>query len=103
MVMEIADLRTQLKKAQKKAVAESNAMELEQKLQTQQRENRKLENANKDLKQDVQELKTSCSNDVNLQCDDLQRQLQQSQEDADRLQRQLHEKDANHKTLQQEL
>lgn len=34
---------------------------------------------------------------------DLQRQLQQSQEDADRLQQQLHEKDANHKTLQQEL
>ncbi|KAI9541584.1 hypothetical protein NQZ68_028090 [Dissostichus eleginoides] len=103
LVMEITDLRTQLKKAQKKAVAERNAMELEQQLQTQQRENRKLENANKDLKQEVQELKTSCTDDVISQCDDLQRQLQQSQEDTDRLQWQLHETDANHKALQQEL
>ncbi|KAF3858610.1 hypothetical protein F7725_011811 [Dissostichus mawsoni] len=53
MVMEIADLRTQLKKAQKKAVAERNAMELEQQLQTQQRENRKHENANKELKEEL--------------------------------------------------
>ncbi|KAA8587481.1 hypothetical protein FQN60_016343, partial [Etheostoma spectabile] len=40
--------------------------------------------------------------EVNTQCDDLQRQLQQSQEDADRLQQQLHKKDANLKQLQQQ-
>ncbi|XP_074506447.1 uncharacterized protein LOC141776628 isoform X2 [Sebastes fasciatus] len=103
-VMEIADLRTQLKKAQKKAskAAEKNIDELEQQLQTQQRQNRKLENTNKDLKQEVKELKMCCT-DVNTECDDLQRQLQQSQEDADRLQQQLHDKDATLDRLQQEL
>ncbi|KAL7387049.1 hypothetical protein ABVT39_017528 [Epinephelus coioides] len=104
LIMEITDLRTQLKKAQKKAskAAEKNSIELEQQLQTQQKENRRLENTNKDLKEEIKELKMCCT-DVNTQCDDLQRQLQQSQEDADRLQQQLHDKDANLKQLQQEL
>ncbi|XP_049455460.1 putative leucine-rich repeat-containing protein DDB_G0290503 isoform X2 [Epinephelus fuscoguttatus] len=104
LIMEIADLRTQLKKAQKKAskAAEKNSIELEQQLQTQQKENRRLENTNKDLKEEIKELQMCCT-DVNTQCDDLQRQLQQSQEDADRLQQQLHDKDANLKQLQQEL
>ncbi|KAK5859627.1 hypothetical protein PBY51_021170 [Eleginops maclovinus] len=105
LVMEITDLRSQLKISQEKAskAAENNAIELKQQLQTQQRENRKLEVTNKDLMQEVQEMKTCCSNNVNTQCDDLQRQLQQSQEDADRLQQQLHEQDANLKQQQQDL
>ncbi|XP_051253744.1 myosin-2 heavy chain isoform X1 [Dicentrarchus labrax] len=103
-MMEIADLRAKLKAARKlgSKVATQNINELEQQTQTQQRENKKLENTNKDLKQEIKELKMCC-NDANTQCDDLQRQLQQSQEDADRLQQQLHEKDANLKQLQQEL
>nr|XP_033506680.1 restin homolog isoform X3 [Epinephelus lanceolatus] len=104
LIMEIADLRTQLKKAQKKAskAVDKNNIELEQQLQTQQKENRRLENTNKDLKEEIKELQMCCT-DVNTQCDDLQRHLQQSQEDADRLQQQLHDKDANLKQLQQEL
>ncbi|XP_049889558.1 nucleoprotein TPR isoform X2 [Epinephelus moara] len=103
LIMEIADLRTQLKKAQKKAskAADKNNIELEQQLQTQQKENRRLENTNKDLKEEIKELQMCCT-DVNTQCDDLQRQLQQSHEDADRLQQQLHDKDANLKQLQQQ-
>ena len=54
IVMEIADLRSQLKKAQKKAskAAEKNSnslSDLEQQLQTQQSENRELENTNKGM------------------------------------------------------
>ncbi|TDH06088.1 hypothetical protein EPR50_G00130100 [Perca flavescens] len=95
LIMEIADLRTQLKKAQKKASKPAeNSNELEQQLQTQQRVNKRLESANKDLKEEVKELKMRCTDDV-AYCADLQRQLQQSQEDADRLQQQLSEKDAN--------
>ncbi|KAM8727386.1 uncharacterized protein AB9X84_001117 [Acanthopagrus schlegelii] len=103
-IMEIADLRAKLKKAQKlsKKAANQNIDELEQQIQTQQRENRKLANTNRDLQQEVTELRTCCSN-VNSQCDDLETQLQQSQEDADRLQQKLHEKDANLKQLQQDL
>ncbi|XP_030259441.1 interaptin isoform X2 [Sparus aurata] len=103
-IMEIADLRTKLKKAQKLAnkAAKQNVDELEQQIQTQQRENKKLANTNKDLQQEVTELRTCCSN-VNSQCDDLETQLQQSQEDADRLQQKLHEKDAKLKQLQQDL
>lgn len=103
-IMEIADLRAKLKKAEKlgKRAAKQNINELEQQIQTQQRENRKLANTNKDLQQDVTELRVCCSN-VNSQCDDLEKQLKQSQEDADRLQQQLYEKDANLKQLQQDL
>ncbi|XP_068593922.1 uncharacterized protein acin1a [Cebidichthys violaceus] len=103
-IMEIAGLRTQLKKAQKQAsqAAENNIDELKR-LQTQERENKRLTKTNKDLKQEVKELKMCCADDVNTQCDDLQRQLQQSQEDADRLQQQLHKKEATVKQLQQEL
>ncbi|XP_040912034.1 putative leucine-rich repeat-containing protein DDB_G0290503 isoform X2 [Toxotes jaculatrix] len=104
LIMEIADLRTQLKKAQRQTskAAEKNINELEQQLQTQQRENRKLEHANRDLKQEVKELKTCCSED-SIHCEGLQRQLQQSQEDADRLQQQLQDRDTYIEQLQQEL
>ncbi|XP_039672110.1 protein lava lamp [Perca fluviatilis] len=103
LIMEIADLRTQLKKAQKKTSKPAeNSNELEQQLETQQRVNKRLESANKDLNEEVKELKMCCTDDV-THCADLQRQLQQSQEDADRLQQQLREKDANLKQLQQQL
>ncbi|XP_008284232.1 myosin heavy chain, fast skeletal muscle [Stegastes partitus] len=104
LITEIADLRGQLKKAKKKAseVSGKNINDLEQQLRTQQRENTKLERANKDLTQDIQQLRKCCS-DVKPLCDDLERQLQQSQEDADRLQKQLHDKDATLKQLDQEL
>ncbi|XP_071347705.1 putative leucine-rich repeat-containing protein DDB_G0290503 [Trachinotus anak] len=102
-IMEIADLRAQLKKAQKQAskADKKNINELEEQLQTQQRANRKLENTNRDLQQEVKELKKCCND--NTHCEDLQRQLQQSQEDADRLQQQLTEKEADFKQLQQDL
>ncbi|KAK2821959.1 hypothetical protein Q5P01_022024 [Channa striata] len=102
-IMEIADLRAQLKKAQKKAskAAEKNINELEQQLQTQQKEIRKLESTNKDFKQEVENLKICCSETTD--CGDVHRQLQQSQEDADRLQEQLQEKDTLLKQLQEEL
>ncbi|KAK9539375.1 hypothetical protein VZT92_004485 [Zoarces viviparus] len=105
LIIEIADLRTRLKKAQKQAsqAAEDNVDELKQLLQKQQRENKRLQQTNKDLKQEVKELKMCCADDVNTQCDDLQRQLQQSQEDAVRLQQQLHKKEATLKQLQQEI
>ncbi|XP_018533038.1 interaptin isoform X4 [Lates calcarifer] len=104
LIMEIADLRKQLKKAQRQSsrTTAKNINELEQQLETQQRENRKLENTNRDLRQEVEELKTCC-NDDRTHCEDLQRQLQQSQRDADRLQQQLQEKDAMLRQLQQDL
>ncbi|XP_042353496.1 putative leucine-rich repeat-containing protein DDB_G0290503, partial [Plectropomus leopardus] len=104
LIMEIADLRTQLKKALRKPPlpTENDRNELEQQLQTQQRENRKLDSINKDLRQEIKELQTCCTDD-DSQCDDLQRQLRQSQEDADRLQQQLLTKDADLKQLQQDL
>ncbi|KAK2895684.1 putative leucine-rich repeat-containing protein DDB_G0290503 isoform X2 [Channa argus] len=102
-IMEIADLRAQLKKAQKQAskAAGKNINELEQQLQTEQREIKKLVSRNKDLKQEVENLKTCCieTND----CGDVHRQLQQSQEDADRLQQQLQDKDTHLNQMQEEL
>ncbi|KAE8291330.1 E3 ubiquitin-protein ligase TRIM7 [Larimichthys crocea] len=94
MIMEIADLRTKLKKAQREAskAAKKNIDELEQQIQTQQAEIEQLEKTNKDLKQEVEELKT-CRNDVNAQCTDIQTKLEQSQEDANRIEQQLHEKE----------
>ncbi|XP_074544703.1 uncharacterized protein LOC141804259 [Halichoeres trimaculatus] len=102
-VMEITDLKAKLKQAQRQGskADKRKVNELEAKIQTQQKENRKLENTNKDLMQEVLELKKCCS--VDTKCDDLQRQLQQSQIDADRLQQQLTDKDANLKQLQEQL
>ncbi|GAA6222392.1 putative leucine-rich repeat-containing protein DDB_G0290503 isoform X1 [Lates japonicus] len=104
LIMEIADLRKQLKKAQRQSsrATAKNINELEQQLETQKRENRKLENTNRDLKQEVEELKMCC-NDDRTHCEDLQRQLIQSQKDADRLQQQLQEKDAMLRQLQQDV
>ncbi|KAF3698963.1 Zinc-binding protein A33 [Channa argus] len=58
-------------------------------------------NFNSNLKQEVENLKTCCieTND----CGDVHRQLQQSQEDADRLQQQLQDKDTHLNQMQEEL
>ncbi|KAI3375288.1 hypothetical protein L3Q82_021788 [Scortum barcoo] len=104
LVMEIADLRAQLKKAQKQATraAQQNVTELEQQLQTKEGENRKLEKTNKDLQQEVNDLNMCCTN-ANTLCEDLQHKLQQSQEDVDRLLQQLNEKEATLEQQQQKL
>ncbi|XP_047197992.1 interaptin isoform X3 [Hippoglossus stenolepis] len=103
LIMEIIDLREQLTKAQKQTsqAAGKNINELEQQLQTQQRENKKLENSNRDLKQMLKELKMCC-NDQNTLSEEQQRQLQVCQQDMDRLERQLQERDTSLKQLQQE-
>ncbi|XP_026230924.1 coiled-coil domain-containing protein 18 [Anabas testudineus] len=102
LIMEIVDLRSQLKKAEKKAPrnAERMIQELEEKVETQQREIKNLERTNTDLKQEVSELKMSCNE--NADCQDVQMQLQQSQEEVDRLQQQLQDKDAAFRQLQEE-
>uniref|UniRef100_A0A8D3D7T1 B30.2/SPRY domain-containing protein n=1 Tax=Scophthalmus maximus TaxID=52904 RepID=A0A8D3D7T1_SCOMX len=102
LIMEIADLRAQLKGTRASEAAVKNNIEMEQqRFQTQQRENRRLENSNRDLKQEVNELKTCCNND-NARCEDLQRQLRQNLEDAERLEQQLQEMGAELKQLQQD-
>ncbi|XP_044223830.1 putative leucine-rich repeat-containing protein DDB_G0290503 isoform X4 [Thunnus albacares] len=67
LMMEIAELRAQLKKAEKgpSKAAERNINELTQQLQTQQKENKKLQSTNEDLKQEAKELKM-CHNDATL-------------------------------------
>ncbi|XP_067461160.1 golgin subfamily A member 4 isoform X3 [Thunnus thynnus] len=104
LMMEIAELRAQLKKAEKgpSKAAERNINELTQQLQTQQKENKKLQSTNEDLKQEAKELKMCCNNAV-THCEDLQRELEQSQKDTDRLQLQLNDKDAELQQLQLEL
>ncbi|XP_029381144.1 E3 ubiquitin-protein ligase TRIM69 [Echeneis naucrates] len=103
-IMEIAELRAQLKTAQRETsqVAQQKIEELEDQLQSQQGIHKKLENANRELQQEVNDLK-KCCNDGNIHCEDLQKQLQQSQEDADRLQQLLNEKSASFKQLEKEL
>ncbi|XP_039999796.1 interaptin [Xiphias gladius] len=103
LIMEIADLTAQLKKTQRKAskATDKNINELEQQVQTQQRENRKLEHTNQDLKHEVKELK-ECCNDANTHCEDLRRQLQESQEDADRLHQQNNKLLDDYKNLEKE-
>ncbi|XP_035993904.1 E3 ubiquitin-protein ligase TRIM38 [Fundulus heteroclitus] len=100
LIMEISDLRAQLKKAKEQTSRGSrkSIAGLEQQLRTQEAANRKLESRNRDLKQRVEELEMRCN--ANTDCEDLGRQLEQSQEDADRLHRQLQEKDAALKKLQ---
>nr|XP_019956964.1 PREDICTED: putative leucine-rich repeat-containing protein DDB_G0290503 [Paralichthys olivaceus] len=103
LMMDIIDLREQLTKAQKKASKAAGKImnELEQQLQTHQKENRKLENSNRDLKQEVKELKMCCNNQNTL-CEDLQRQLQLSQEDVNLLEQQLQNRDSRLKQLRHE-
>ncbi|XP_014823321.1 PREDICTED: nucleoprotein TPR-like [Poecilia mexicana] len=100
LVMDIANLRAELKKAKEgtSITSKKKVAALEQQLRTQDKENRKLEIANRDLKQQTEELETCCK--ANTHCEDMQRQLQQSQEDADRLHQQLQEKDAALRKLQ---
>uniref|UniRef100_A0A3Q2QUU6 Centromere-associated protein E n=1 Tax=Fundulus heteroclitus TaxID=8078 RepID=A0A3Q2QUU6_FUNHE len=100
LIMEISDLRAQLKKAKEQTsrASKKSIAGLEQQLRTQEAANRKLESRNRDLKQRVEELEMRCN--ANTDCEDLRRQLEQSQEDADRLHRQLQEKDAALKKLQ---
>ncbi|XP_024129098.1 myosin-J heavy chain [Oryzias melastigma] len=101
LIMKITELRSQLKTAQEKGSKDSEKAieELEEKVKFHQKENGKLENAYKNLKQQMEELKECCT--VNTNCEDLQKQLQQSQEDADRLHQQLQEKDGALKRLQE--
>nr|XP_029136054.1 putative leucine-rich repeat-containing protein DDB_G0290503 isoform X1 [Labrus bergylta] len=104
-IMEIADLRADLKKAQKQAsiAAKKDINKLEQQIQKQQRENQKLESQNEDLQQEVKELKTCCSDSDTL-CDaGVQGKLEQCQQDADQLQQQQHENEARLNQLQQQL
>lgn len=100
--MNITDLRAALKKAKEAAstTVQSIGAGLEQQLKAQQKENTKLEGANRDLKQQIDELEVCCNS--NTHCEDLQRQLQQSQEDADRLHQQLQEKNAALRKLQRD-
>ncbi|XP_027877315.1 CAP-Gly domain-containing linker protein 1 [Xiphophorus couchianus] len=102
LVMDIANLKSELKKAKEETsiTSKKKVTALEQQLRTQDKENRKLESANRDLKQQMEELETCC--DSNTHCEDVQRQLQQSQEDADRLHQQLQEKDAALRKLQRD-
>ncbi|KAM6918257.1 uncharacterized protein FYW49_007875 [Xenentodon cancila] len=102
LTMAITDLRSQLKKANKEAsrISKKNIADLEQQLETQQSENRNLESTNKGLKQQVRELEICCTDKG--QCEDMQRKLQQSQEDADRFYQQLQDKDAALQQLQQD-
>ncbi|RVE61643.1 hypothetical protein OJAV_G00172540 [Oryzias javanicus] len=101
LIMKITELRSELKTAQEKGSKDSEKAieELEEKVKFHQKENGKLENAYKNLKQQMEELKECCT--INTNCEDLQKQLQQSQEDADRLHQQLQEKDGALKRLQQ--
>ncbi|PWA17566.1 hypothetical protein CCH79_00011423 [Gambusia affinis] len=102
LVMDIANLRAELKKAKEETsiTAKKKVAALEQQLRTQDKENRKLESNNRDLKQQMEELETCCN--ANTHCEDVQRQLQQSQEDADRLHQQLQEKDGALRKLQRD-
>ncbi|XP_043989240.1 nucleoprotein TPR [Gambusia affinis] len=102
LVMDIANLRAELKKAKEETsiTAKKKVAALEQQLRTQDKENRKLESNNRDLKQQMEELETCCN--ANTNCEDVQRQLQQSQEDADRLHQQLQEKDGALRKLQRD-
>ncbi|CAI5642113.1 unnamed protein product [Oreochromis niloticus] len=100
-VMEIADLRAKLKKAETQT-SDKKIKDMEKKLKTQETKNTKLEAANKDLKQEVTELKMCCSQ-MPEECEDLRRELQQSHDDGDRLQQELRQKDAKLNQLEQEL
>ncbi|XP_054888701.1 myosin-11 [Poeciliopsis prolifica] len=103
LVMDIAKLKAELKKAKEETStnAKKKVAALEQQLRTQDKESRKLESANRDLKQQMEELETCCN--ANTHCEDLQRQLQLSQEDADHLHQLLQEKDTALGKLQRDL
>ncbi|XP_053293440.1 GRIP and coiled-coil domain-containing protein 2 isoform X4 [Pleuronectes platessa] len=132
-MMDIIDLRDQLTKAQKQAskAAGKNIDVLEQQLQTQQRENQKLENSNrerqtqlqvceqdmdrlgqqlqqgdarlKQLQQDTEEQMRQSNRRHQHENQILQDQLQQSKQKVEDLQQQLPAKDAMLNRLQQEL
>ncbi|XP_047197993.1 interaptin isoform X4 [Hippoglossus stenolepis] len=94
LIMEIIDLREQLTKAQKQTsqAAGKNINELEQQLQTQQRENKKLENSNRVLEDRLQQSKQNVEN--------LQQQLLEKDAMLNRLQQQLEEKTTENNRLQ---
>ncbi|XP_017276390.1 putative leucine-rich repeat-containing protein DDB_G0290503 [Kryptolebias marmoratus] len=100
LIMEIAELRAQLKSAQKQEskAARKSIADLEKQVKTQERENKKLVSTNADLKQQVEELNLCCT--TNTQCEGIQRELQQSQELADNLYQLLQAKEAALKELQ---
>ncbi|XP_030607567.1 centromere-associated protein E [Archocentrus centrarchus] len=103
-VMEIADLRAKLKQAETERSKASDKIikELEKKLKIQETETKKFEAANKDLTQEITELR-ACSNHVHGSCEDLQGDLQQCHEDQNRLQQQLDQNDARLDQLEQDL
>ncbi|XP_076018307.1 uncharacterized protein LOC143010053 isoform X2 [Genypterus blacodes] len=103
LISEITALKKKLKEAerQENKAAERNANELRQQLATQQKKAKQLEGENADLMNEIQNLKPCCTA-VNNQCEEIERQLDQSHADATRLQLQLNEQDASIKGLQQE-
>ncbi|XP_060941146.1 putative leucine-rich repeat-containing protein DDB_G0290503 isoform X2 [Limanda limanda] len=83
-MMDIIDLREQLTKAQKQAskAAGKNINVLEKQLQTQQRENKKLENSNRALQNEL--------NQTTAQCSSFGKKIQELQTDLDEKLRKLH-------------
>ncbi|CAF97705.1 unnamed protein product [Tetraodon nigroviridis] len=105
MVMEIIDVKEQLKKAQalaSKVAEKPQDPGLEQEIETLKKENRRLETASADLKQQVQEL-NACCGDFSSQCEDIERQLQQSIKDADYIHQQISKKEQRIAELMEEL
>ncbi|XP_047224287.1 putative leucine-rich repeat-containing protein DDB_G0290503 isoform X2 [Girardinichthys multiradiatus] len=102
LIMEITNLRAKVKKTMEEAskTLTKSTSDLEQQLKTNEKENRKLESVNRDLRQQIDNLEMCCN--ANSECEDEQKQLLQSQEDADRLQQLLLERDAALKKLQRD-
>ncbi|XP_056149340.1 uncharacterized protein si:ch211-14a17.10 isoform X2 [Lampris incognitus] len=96
----LKELETNLSKTRE--VDENQIEELQEQLQTLGRNHQQLETRNTVLEKTVKELDLCCSN-VNDDCDDVRRQLEQSLEDADQLRRELREKDAINNRMQREL
>ncbi|XP_075876716.1 uncharacterized protein LOC142884743 isoform X4 [Nelusetta ayraudi] len=101
LIKEITDLRKKLKTAREEGNnAESQKIwALEQTIATQQRENRRLENMNADLRREL----TLCSTPESGNCEEVNGQLQQCNNDADRLMAQLQEIDVRMRQLTEEL
>lgn len=67
LIMNITDLRAALKKAKEAASTTVHSMGLEQQLKAQQKENTKLEGANRDLKQQIDELEVCCNSNTHCE------------------------------------
>ncbi|XP_056913984.1 putative leucine-rich repeat-containing protein DDB_G0290503 isoform X2 [Takifugu flavidus] len=104
LIMEIVEVKDKLKKAQEDSLKSSTRTknELEEVIETNQREMRRLETANNDLNQLVQELRTCCSDSPN-QCEELERDLLQCRKDSEHLLQQMSAKDQKIEELTQQL